>query len=406
MGEHREAHRPAQALRRRRGGRRGRDPHDASATSRSAARGCASATTAATRSAASTPPRFEFTGGAIVKVVFDVADDAYVDVEATRRRDGRRPMAPKTDLASWNDTRDARGDRRVRRARDRRRAGLVPPPSASRCSTTTARCGARSRCRSSSASSCSGWRRWPSADPALRERQPWKAALRAATTPGSAARSTKHYDGDDSDVKVLMGGMLQAFAGMTVDDYAAQAAAFLRDGASTRRSAAATATAATCRWSSCCATSRRTASPPTSPPAATATSCAPIAERDLRHPARARDRQLERARATRTTSTARSSSTWPSPTSSTTGPAKPVRIWSRIGRRPIARRRQLERRHPDAALRRRPARRRCACWSSTTTPSASSTTPPAPRTRSSAARDDGWTVVSIKDDWATVFADL
>jgi hypothetical protein len=27
------------------------------------------------------PHRFEFTGGKIVKVVFDVADDAYIDVE-------------------------------------------------------------------------------------------------------------------------------------------------------------------------------------------------------------------------------------------------------------------------------------------------------------------------------------
>jgi len=26
-------------------------------------------------------PRFDFTGGAIAKVVFDVADDAYIDVE-------------------------------------------------------------------------------------------------------------------------------------------------------------------------------------------------------------------------------------------------------------------------------------------------------------------------------------
>jgi hypothetical protein len=26
-------------------------------------------------------PKFEFTGGRIVKVVFDVADDAYIDVE-------------------------------------------------------------------------------------------------------------------------------------------------------------------------------------------------------------------------------------------------------------------------------------------------------------------------------------
>jgi arylsulfatase len=27
-------------------------------------------------------PKFEFSGGRIVKVVFDVADDAYIDVEA------------------------------------------------------------------------------------------------------------------------------------------------------------------------------------------------------------------------------------------------------------------------------------------------------------------------------------
>ena len=34
-----------------------------------------------------------------------------------------------------------------------------------RCSTTTARCGARSRCRSSSTSSCAGWPRWPRPTP-------------------------------------------------------------------------------------------------------------------------------------------------------------------------------------------------------------------------------------------------
>ena len=48
------------------------------------------------------------------------------------------------------------------------------------------------------------------ADAALRDQQPWKAALRAATTAGSAASITKHYHGDDSDLKVLMGGILQA----------------------------------------------------------------------------------------------------------------------------------------------------------------------------------------------------
>jgi hypothetical protein len=34
------------------------------------------------RVSTSYPHRFEFTGGRIVKVVFDVADDAYTDVEA------------------------------------------------------------------------------------------------------------------------------------------------------------------------------------------------------------------------------------------------------------------------------------------------------------------------------------
>jgi phosphoserine phosphatase len=66
-------------------------------------------------------------------------------------------------------------------------------------------------------------------DPSLRDRQPWKAAY------GKDYRwlgevVTKHYQGDDSDVKVLLGGILQAFAGMRVEDYAAAADAFLHQG--------------------------------------------------------------------------------------------------------------------------------------------------------------------------------
>ena len=33
---------------------------------------------------------------------------------------------------------------------------------------------------------------------------------------------TKHYHGDDNDLKVLMGGILRAFAGVTVDDVQAR----------------------------------------------------------------------------------------------------------------------------------------------------------------------------------------
>ena len=82
-----------------------RDPHDRRRATRSAARGCASATTAATPSAASTRRRFEFTGGTIEKVVFDVADDAYVDVE---RQLPRRWRATETAAAS-RDARTQRG---------------------------------------------------------------------------------------------------------------------------------------------------------------------------------------------------------------------------------------------------------------------------------------------------------
>jgi FMN phosphatase YigB (HAD superfamily) len=64
------------------------------------------------------------------------------------------------------------------------------------------------------------------ADASLRDKQPWKAAhdrdydwLRAAVD--------KHYAGDDSDVQVLIAGLVQSFAGMGVDEYAEGAHEFL-----------------------------------------------------------------------------------------------------------------------------------------------------------------------------------
>ena len=63
-------------------------------------------------------------------------------------------------------------------------------------------------------------------DASLRERQPWKAAFsRDYAWLGTAI--TKHYHGDDSDVKVLIGGVLKAFAGLTVEAYEAAAETFL-----------------------------------------------------------------------------------------------------------------------------------------------------------------------------------
>ena len=64
------------------------------------------------------------------------------------------------------------------------------------------------------------------ADPSLGARQPWKAAHeRDYAWLGGAME--KHYAGDDTDLKVLMGGMIAAFAGVDVDSYGTSAARFI-----------------------------------------------------------------------------------------------------------------------------------------------------------------------------------
>ena len=62
-------------------------------------------------------------------------------------------------------------------------------------------------------------------DESLRGKQPWKAA-RDGDHHWLGEVITKHYHGDDDDLKVLMGGILQAFAGKSVEEYSSAAAAF------------------------------------------------------------------------------------------------------------------------------------------------------------------------------------
>src|SRR5262249_23077814 len=65
------------------------------------------------------------------------------------------------------------------------------------------------------------------AEASLREQQPWKAA-HAKDYQWLGDVITKHYNGDDADVKVLMGGIVRAFGGMTVEDYVASSGEFVR----------------------------------------------------------------------------------------------------------------------------------------------------------------------------------
>jgi phosphoserine phosphatase len=65
------------------------------------------------------------------------------------------------------------------------------------------------------------------AEPELRERQPWKAAHERDYKWLSAVIS-EHYAGDDTKVKILAGGVLAAHGGISVEDFEALADQFLR----------------------------------------------------------------------------------------------------------------------------------------------------------------------------------
>lgn len=66
-------------------------------------------------------------------------------------------------------------------------------------------------------------------DPALRTQQPWQAAFENDLTWFSEALN-RHYNGDDSMVAPFLGGVLKAFGAMDVDAFAQAAADFLQQG--------------------------------------------------------------------------------------------------------------------------------------------------------------------------------
>src|SRR4051794_12250001 len=66
------------------------------------------------------------------------------------------------------------------------------------------------------------------ADPRLRDRQPWKAAVEGDHGWFSTLMR-EHYAGDDHNVKILAGGVLAAYAGVSVEDFEEQADAFLHE---------------------------------------------------------------------------------------------------------------------------------------------------------------------------------
>jgi phosphoserine phosphatase len=74
-------------------------------------------------------------------------------------------------------------------------------------------------------------RRWvemAQQNPALRDQQPWKAAVEKDYA-WLGGVITKHYGGDDTDLPVVLKGLLTAFEGVTTEDFAERAGNFLRE---------------------------------------------------------------------------------------------------------------------------------------------------------------------------------
>jgi phosphoserine phosphatase len=66
------------------------------------------------------------------------------------------------------------------------------------------------------------------ADPSLADRQPWKAVVEHDHGWLGAAM-TDHYEGDDTKLTAMVGGLVGAYEGVSVEDFAALAAAFVRE---------------------------------------------------------------------------------------------------------------------------------------------------------------------------------
>jgi phosphoglycolate phosphatase-like HAD superfamily hydrolase len=239
------------------------------------------------------------------------------------------------------------------------------------------------------------------ADPGLRDRQPWRAAYeRDYGWLGSTL--AEHYAGDDTNVRTLLVGVLAAHSGISVDDFEAQADSFLR-----------------------------AARHPTLGRGYLECAYAPMVEllgyleangfsnyiasgggRDFMRPISqevygiARDRVIGSATALEYTSDGSGGTIMRKPEADylDDGPQKPIRIWSRVGRRPLLAAgnsngdiQMLDfTRHEDTPFLRLlvlhdDAEREFAYTSGA---------------EQALERADahGWTIVSVKNDWATVFS--
>ena len=245
------------------------------------------------------------------------------------------------------------------------------------------------------------WGEMVEADPSLKDRQPWKAAVERDYA-WLAGAIDKHYAGDETDVKVLMGGVIGAFAGTEVEAYGQAAAAFVRD-----------------------------AHHPILQRPFRTIGYQPMVEL-LRHLeangfttfiASGGNRDFMRGFASDIYGIpperiigSSNELTWvedgdgslvyaAAPDVFDDGPAKPIRIWSRIGRRPLIAGGNSNGDIPMLAFAGTTARPGLRLLVLHDDPDREFDYVKGAETALERAKAEGWTVISVKDDWATVFAD-
>jgi phosphoglycolate phosphatase-like HAD superfamily hydrolase len=238
------------------------------------------------------------------------------------------------------------------------------------------------------------------ADPGLRDRQPWKAAYEG--DPGwFGAVLAAHYAGDDSDVPALAAGVLGAYAGVSVEEFDAEAHGFLTTGRH-----------------------------PTLDRAFTACAYTPMVElleylrandftnyiasgggRDFMRPISEpvygipRERVIGSAGMFSYVDDERGGTVThlPEPDYLNDGPEKPVRIWSRIGRRPLVCGGNSNGDIPMLRFTRLPDRPTLRLLLLHDDDEREFRYTAGAEDALTMAAQEGWTVISMRDDWTRVF---
>lgn len=236
---------------------------------------------------------------------------------------------------------------------------------------------------------------------ALRDRQPWKAAY-TRDYGWLAGVIDRHYAGDDADLPLLAGGVLAAFEGMSVEDFDARSEAFLRNGTHPTLGRGYLASA------------YRPMVELLEYLAANGFTCyiASGGGRDFMRPISQEMYGIPRERVIGSSpkftytpdergGTVRHAA---APDYLDDGPEKPIRIWSRIGRRPLLAAGNSNGDIPMLEFAQRPDRPSLRLLVLHDDREREFDYIKGAETALDLAREHAWTIVSVRDDWAEVFS--